>query len=277
MIYAPFFYLFQLMRKLIVLLLLLNCFRVVASSTVKNIVKPKYRLVWNEKFKRKGIDNKSWTKIARKSDVGWRQSMTDADSLYIVKNGNLTLRGQLNTNSQDTSRYVTAGLYTKHKRTIRYGKVEVRARVKSVNGAGPAIWLKPDDDSVTYPWGGEIDIMEHLKHDSIIYQTVHSYYTLRLGKTKEPVSGRTHSIEKDGFNTYAVELLPDSIVFSVNGDRYFTYPRINTNLKGQWPFDRDYYLLLSLRLGGTWVGNVDEKELPAEMEIDWVKFYELKE
>jgi len=29
-------------------------------------------------------------------------------------------------------------------------------------------------------------------------------------------------------------------------------------------------------LGGNWVGAVDESTLPAEMAIDWIKFYRLK-
>lgn len=29
--------------------------------------------------------------------------------------------------------------------------------------------------------GGEVDIMERLNHDSIVYQTVHSHYTYTLG------------------------------------------------------------------------------------------------
>jgi len=31
-----------------------------------------------------------------------------------------------------------------------------------------------------------------------------------------------------------------------------------------------------MQLGGSWVGTVDQKNLPVEMEIDWVRFYEFK-
>jgi hypothetical protein len=29
-----------------------------------------------------------------------------------------------------------------------------------------------------------------------------------------------------------------------------------------------------MQLGGSWVGAVDPEDLPVEMEIDWVRFYQ---
>jgi hypothetical protein len=31
-----------------------------------------------------------------------------------------------------------------------------------------------------------------------------------------------------------------------------------------------------MQLGGSWVGSIDQKDLPVEMEIDWVRFMNLK-
>ena len=47
--------------------------------------------------------------------------------------------------------------------------------------------------------------------------------------------------------------------------------------KGQYPFGEPYYLLIDMQIQGSWVGKADPKQLPVEMEVDWVKFYELKE
>lgn len=267
------------MKRITTLLVMVACFAAYATATApKNGARqPRYRLVWKDNFKGRTFDSRSWTKIPRKDVADWRRHMSDADSLYSVRGGKLILRGAANGNPEDTARYVTGGLYTKHKRTIRHGKVEVKAKLGCAKGAWPAIWMKPDDDTVLWPWGGEIDIMEHLNHDSIAYQTVHSYYTVKLGKGNDPKHGMTHPIDPDGYNIYAVEILPDSLVFSVNGDRYFTYPRINTSLEGQWPFDREYYLLIDMQIEGSWVGKADPRQLPVEMMVDWVKFYELKE
>lgn len=234
----------------------------------------KYRLVWQDNFKGTTFDKRSWTKIPRGS-ADWNRHMSDADSLYAVKDGKLTLRGVNNhTEKQDTARFITGGLYTKDKRTIGYGKVEVRAKLSSAQGAWPAIWMLPNNG--TWPDGGEIDIMEHLNHDSIAYQTVHSYYTYVLKHDNEPPHFATLPIKRGEFNTYAVEILPDSLVFSINGKTSFSYPRINTTEKGQYPFGIPYYLLIDMQIEGSWVGKANPEQLPVEMEVDWVKFYELE-
>ena len=235
----------------------------------------KYRLVWQDDFNGSSFDTCSWTKIKRGAS-DWDRHMSPADSLYAVRDGKLILRGAVNTNSEaDTARYVTGGLYTKHKRTIKYGKVEVRARLGCAQGAWPAIWMLPDGD-VKWPDGGEIDIMEHLNHDTIAYQTVHSYYTHVLKKDNEPPHGAVLPIDREGYNTYAVEILPDSLVFSINGKTSFSYPRIATTEKGQYPFGTPYYFLVDMQIEGAWVGKADPKQLPVEMEIDWVRFYDLE-
>ncbi len=234
-----------------------------------------WKLVWEEDFNQDGvIDATVWSKIPRgKSD--WQRHMSDYDALYDVKNGNLILRGMVNPGLPgDTMPFVTGGIYTKDKKSFYHGKLEIRAKIGNARGAWPAFWFLPFDNE-QWPNGGEIDIMERLNSDTIAYQTVHSYYTNRL-KQKEPKQGTTAPIHKDEYNVYGVELYVDSVVLSINGKRNMNYPRIETDLEGQFPFDRPFYLLLDMQLGGSWVGEVDANDLPVEMYIDWVRFYEWK-
>ena len=115
--------------------------------------------------------------------------------------------------------------------------------------------------------------MERLNHDDFAYQTVHSTYTLDLKKDNEPPHFATGKINPDDYNVFAVELAPDSLSFFINGVHTFTYPRIDTDLPGQFPFDRPFYLLIDMQLGGSWVGKVDVNQLPVEMKIDRVSYY----
>lgn len=260
------------MKKSTIFLLLLLAFLLPASSMAQQ----RYKLTWKDDFKGKTFNKKSWSKIPR-GTPDWKRHMTDHDSCYAVRDGNLILRGLNNTFCPaDTSRFLTGGLFTKGKRTITYGKVEVRAKLQGAQGAWPAIWMLPDAQ-IQWPEGGEIDIMERLSHDSFAYQTVHSHYTQILGQKKNPPHGGTGPINPDDYNIYCVEILPDSLVFSINGRHTFTYPRIKTDKKGQYPFGTPYYLLVDMQIEGSWVGKADPKQLPVEMHVDWVKFYRLKE
>ena len=83
-------------------------------------------------------------------------------------------------------------------------------------------------------------------------------------------------IHPDRYNIFAVEMYPDSLSFYVNDVHTFTYPRIQTKEEGQFPFNQPFYLLIDMQLGGSWVGAVSPEDLPVEMEVDWVRFYQRK-
>ena len=243
------------------------------NVSAKSEKTPSYKLIWEDRFEGTAFDEKYWSKIPRGKSA-WDSHMSDHDSLYEVKDGNLILWGRNNDglDPEDSLPYLTGGLYTKGKVTVGYGKVEVRARFQGAKGAWPAIWMLPE--GVKWPDGGEIDIVEHLNHDDFGYQTVHSYYTFVLKET-EPKQGGKGPIDPDGYNTYAVEILPDKLILSINGTPTLVYPKIKTDKKGQFPFGTPFYLLIDMQLGGDWVGEVDPKELPTKMEIESVKFYKL--
>jgi len=230
---------------------------------------------WEENFDQATFDTTRWSKIPRgRSD--WNRHMSDFDSCYAMRDGKLILRGINNTTvADDTSRFLTGGVQTMDKVGFGLGRLEIRAKLGNATGAWPAFWLLGQGKK--YPGGGEIDIMEHLNYDSIIYQTVHSTYTITLNIKDNPKQGGTAPINPGEFNTYAVEKYKDSVVFYVNNRRTFAYPRIKTDKEEQFPYaDGDHYLLLDMQLGGSWVGQVDPADLPVEMEIDWVRFYRFK-
>lgn len=238
--------------------------------------KGEWSLVWEENFDRaEGFDTRVWSKIPRGTS-DWNNYMSDFDSCYAVGDGLLTLRGLSNLAlPADTAPYLTGGLYTKGKQGFHRGRLEIRARLQGARGAWPAIWLLPQEGK--WPMGGEIDIMERLNSDTIAYQTVHSYYTHNLGFKQDPPQGGIGSIRPDDFNVYAVELYPDSLRFFINDTYTYTYPRIETDKEGQFPFDQPYYLLIDMQLGGSWVGKVEPADLPVEMHVDWVRFYQKKQ
>lgn len=232
-----------------------------------------WKLVWEENFEETdSFDPGIWSKIPR-GTADWNRHMSDFDSCYAMQNGHLVLRGIVNYSlPNDTSPVLTGGVYTKGKMLFSNGRLEICARLHGAQGAWPAFWLLPED--APWPQGGEIDIMERLNSDSIAYQTVHSHYTYVQGFKDNPPQGSTGPINREDYNIYAVELYPDSLSFYINDVHTFTYPRIETDKEGQFPFNRPFYLLLDMQLGGSWVGRYDTEDLPVQMEIDWVRFYQ---
>lgn len=249
---------------------LISLFCLLAACTPSQ---PEWRLVWEENFDQiNDFDPAVWSKIPR-GTADWNNYMSDFDSLYEMRNGNLVLRGIQNlTQPQDTAPFLTGGVYTKGKMGFMDGRLEIKAKLNGATGAWPTFWLLPQEGQ--WPMGGEIDIMERLNYDNIAYQTVHSHYTYDLGFKTTPPQGSTGPIHPEAYNVYAVEMYADSLCFFINDQHTFTYPRIETDQEGQFPFHQPFYLLLDMQLGGSWVGAVDPTELPVEMSIDWVRFYQ---
>ena len=231
-----------------------------------------WKLVWEENFDGDELDYTTWTKIPR-GYSDWNNYMSDYDSLYEIKNGNLVLWGMKNdVLPNDTAPFITGGVYSKGKKAFGNGRLEIKAKLYGAMGAWPAFWMLPEDRN--WPDGGEIDIMERLNYDNIAYQTIHTNFTLSK-KTGGPKNSSTGEINPDDYNIYVVEKYADSLRFFINDTHTFTYPMIDTEETEQFPFnDNDFYLLLDMQLGGSWVGAVDSTTLPVKMEIDWVRFYE---
>lgn len=74
--------------------------------------------------------------------------------------------------AKDPVPYLTGGVHSKGKFDFHFGKVQIRARFKSAQGAWPALWMLGSKGR--WPGNGEIDLMEHLNFDEHVYQTVHS-------------------------------------------------------------------------------------------------------
>ncbi len=235
---------------------------------------PGWELVWQDEFAGDKLDGSKWTRCTR-GKPDWKNTMSADPRLLQIGNSVLHLRGIANDRQDDDpAPFLTAGVTSRGKFAFQYGKVQIRTRFKSAQGAWPALWMMGADKG--WPANGEIDLMEHLNFDHKVYQTVHSEYTVKVDKTNTPRKGGTAGIKRDDWNTYGCEWDADKIVFTVNGKPTHTYPRVPAKGEKQWPFDQPFYFILSMQIGGKWVngsGPTNPAHYPAGMEIDWVRVY----
>jgi beta-glucanase (GH16 family) len=79
------------------------------------------------------------------------------------------------------------------------------------------------------------------------------------------------------FHDYSVVWNKDSVTILFDNLAYYTFKNNGTG-KAAWPFDGPMHLLLNIAFGGNWGGakGVDDAVLPAKMEIDYVRVYQLK-
>uniref|UniRef100_A0A7S3YVI9 GH16 domain-containing protein n=1 Tax=Lotharella globosa TaxID=91324 RepID=A0A7S3YVI9_9EUKA len=120
-----------------------------------------YKLDWHDEFNIDGRpDNRIWG--YEKGFVRNQELQFYTESAARVENGSLVITASRWRDESGNYKYQSASLKTAGKRTLRYGRVEVRARLKTLNGLWPAIWLVGGRGR--WPSCGEIDMMEYYRH-----------------------------------------------------------------------------------------------------------------
>lgn len=237
-------------------------------------------LLWHDEFNGTALDARRWNRCV-KGPFDWNRMMSSREDLVQVKDGQLIMWGVRNDDkAKDPRPFLTGGVTSQRKGTLKCGRIEIRVKFEDQVGAWPALWMKPDvrdGQGREWPWDGEIDIVERLNGDPFVYQTVHTGWTLNKRHGDTPPhgnNGKGAAIIQGDWNVYALTIAEDALVWSVNGEETFRYPKINCGDPDQWPFQRQYYVLMDMQLGGAWVGKVKPATLPVRMYIDWIRVYE---
>lgn len=168
-----------------------------------------------------------------------------------------------------TCQYTSARLNTSGKFTAQYGHVEARMKVPRGQGMWPAFWML--GTPVNWPDSGEIDIMENVGFEpSTVHGTLHGPGYSGAGGIGAGYTLPNGQVFADGFHTFAVDWAPDSITWSVDGTVY--QRRTPADLGGkQWVFNRPYFLILNLAVGGYWPGDPDASTVfPQTLVVDHV-------
>jgi len=193
----------------------------------------------------------------------------------------------------------SARLSTRKTASIRYGRVEVRAKIPTGDWMWPAIWMLPVDNTYgPWPISGEIEIMEARGNGPEYAKQGANYvrgslnwgpltWLNAVAKTYGWWTLRRGSYDQD-FHTYALEWDKDFMriyvdtrlhhLLDLRFDHSFfergDFPAVVQNgseaviLQNPWvngtnsaPFDQPFYLILDLAIGGTngWFPDGSEK------------------
>ena len=239
-----------------------------------------YVLDWSDEFNGSRLDTNRWNRCVQ-GNPDWMKHMSTRPDLVQVKGGSLVMWGVANKNRKaDPRPFLTGGVDSRGKGTMGIGKVEMRVKFEDhQKGAWPALWMcgeQRDAQGRGWPWNGEIDIVERLNGDDFVYQTVHSGWTHAKKQSKNPPSQGKGQIKKGTWNVYGLEITETNLVWTVNGKETFRYARAGGGDPDQWPFDKPFFFILDMQLGGNWVGQVEESTLPVKMYIDWIRVYRRK-
>ncbi|HKL90152.1 MAG TPA: glycoside hydrolase family 16 protein [Allomuricauda sp.] len=234
-------------------------------------------LTLSEEFDTDGQPNPSiWGYEIGTGENGWGnqelQYYTDRPENVNIQNGVLLITAR--EESFEGSSYTSARLVTKDKFEQRYGRFEARIRLPYGQGIWPAFWmLGADIDENPWPGAGEIDIMEYRgQSPTVLIGSVHG-----PGYSGGDAISKEFTLSNDrfdtGFHIFGIEWGPEYVNFYVDD---VLYNQITPeDVTGPWVFDKPFYILMNLAVGGNFVGSPNEEtEFPQTMLVDYVRVYE---
>ena len=261
----------------------------VASSSGQNQAQASksdgWKLVWSDEFNGpngSAVDHSKWT--VETGGDGWGNQeleyYTDRSQNAFLQDGNLVIRAlaEKYTGPDGVIRnYTSTRMKTLGKFSQTYGRFEARIKIPFGQGMWPAFWMLGDDiEKAGWPACGEIDIMENIgKEPSIVHGSIHG--PGYVGNTGLEAPYSLHGTQRfaDDFHIFALEWNPDSILFYVDKDLYVTRTRADLRPGWKWVFDKPFFLILNLAVGGDWPGNPDSSTtFPRDMLVDYVRVYQ---
>ncbi|MCP3141513.1 family 16 glycosylhydrolase [Pyxidicoccus xibeiensis] len=242
--------------------------------------------VWSDEFDGDRVNTSNWFHNTGVHVNNEQQQYTSSANNVQVSNGTLKLiaRNEWNNGYPFTSgRLESAGL-----REFGHGRIEARIKLPVGPGLWPAFWLLGNNiGQVGWPDCGELDIMENVGYANWTSGALHGpgYF----GNT--PINGQFFpSSPVSDWHVYRTEFSTADIKWFIDGVLVKTVTRAEVQRYGPWVYDKPFYIILNLAVGGTYPFGVNGastpyygvpqstldliRQTPQQMEVDWVRVYQ---
>jgi len=227
-------------------------------------------LVWCDEFNYNGIpDDNKWNIETGTGEWGWGnnelQFYTNRTENLNVSNGTLKIIAKKE--QYGGMQYTSGRIMTHNKLDFKYGRLEIRAKLPSVQGSWPALWLLGSSyQTNTWPLCGEIDLMEQFADKSYVQTTLHWQ---NANGSRAQYGQQKNISDPTSFHIYTLDWQPGIIRSFLDGNQIFV---MSTN--NSMPFDENFFIILNFALGGNGgAGQVAANFVQDVLEIDYVRLY----
>lgn len=238
------------------------------SNTVK--AADNYELVWSDEFNGNYLDTNTWNYEIGTGSWGWGNNEQQYYTDRNIKVSNGTMKITAKREDYGGMKYTSSRITTKNKKNFKYGKIEARIKMPKFKGVWPAFWmLGANQDSVGWPKCGEIDIVEAINDENLVYGTLHWFND--PGNNNADSGSSVAVADRTEYHVYGVEWTADKLRWYVDGKVYRTMDVSNDSFS---EVRKEYFVIFNMAIGGQWPGyDIDETAFPATMEVDWVRAY----
>jgi beta-glucanase (GH16 family) len=244
-------------------------------------------VLWSDEFNGSRLDGAKWQYDTSRNKEGWYNKELQyyaANRLENLRVGGGVLTIELRKDPSEIrkfadwgkQKYSSAKIVTQGKAAFQYGFFEARAKLPCTRGSWPAFWMMPIGNE-QWPQGGEIDILEHIgAQPGVVHANLH---TGKYNHTKQNGRGAQKPLPTScsDYHRYQLSWTEDEIMIGVDDRAYMRVRNTEPGDRGAWPFDKPFYLILNLAMGGDWAGSkgIDDASLPQKFEVDYVRVWEM--
>ena len=236
-------------------------------------------LLWSDEFEGSAIDETKWGYNIGTGENGWGNSeleyYTNRPENVYVKDGMLHIRAQKE--DYEGQKYTSTRLLSQNKFTFTYGTVEARIALPVGKGIWPAFWMLGENiEDISWPACGEIDIIEAINDESIVYGTHHWAHEgshAEYGNNTSDYYGTSLKLDISEFHTYKMTWDKEFITMYVDDFKYQEID-IKDTTSDMATFHKPFFFILNVAVGGSWPGfDIDDSQFPTEMQVDYIRVY----
>ena len=257
-----------------------------------------YDLFWSDEFDGTAIDTNTWNfDTGRGTPVGWGNQEWEyyAQKNGTIENGAAVLVAQKETvsgpwSSGSTPNYTSCRMFTKGKKSFKYGYIEVKLKAPQGDGLWPEFWTLGNSYSgglVGWPACGEMDLYDQRTGNWVTNGTVGDNFFIGTCHFAAPGGGASYNSKgyvytdalSHDYHLYAV--LWDSSFVEYYFDNQVYWSRTQTPSINQpnnfTAFHNPQFLLMNIAIMGSYVSGVTSLKdsiLPQKMYIDYVRVYQ---
>jgi beta-glucanase (GH16 family) len=237
-----------------------------------------YTLAWSDEFNSNTLNTSIWS--FENGDgcpniCGWGNNELEyyrPENLFFQDGKMIIEAKQENFGGKN---YTSSKILTRGKKSFKFGRIDIRAKLPYGKGIWPAFWLLPQNNVYGgWPKSGEIDLMELVGHEpNRSHGTVH--YGPGPGSTQYNKSYALPSGKfNDEFHVFSIEWKQDQIRWFIDGVPFSTFTKADAGAN-TYPFNEEFFLIFNLAVGGNWPGNPDATTyVPQWLIVDYVRVYQ---
>jgi beta-glucanase (GH16 family) len=234
-----------------------------------------YDLEWSEEFNAAKLNTDVWN--YNTGGNGWGnnelQNYTNREDNTYMQNGRLVIEAKKE--SFGNNNYTSARLTSQGKKSFTFGRIDIRARVPIGQGVWPALWMMGNNiGAVGWPACGEIDILEVVgKNPKTAHGSLHWKNAAGNQVTKTGSRAIANGTMGDEFHVFTIIWNTDEIVWYLDDVQFHKVVRATVGAT-VYPFDKPFYFLINVAVGGTWPGSPDATTLfPLRLYVDYIRVF----